>query len=401
MSRLALLLFLVPAVHAGEQDAAIAHPLRWSDPFGTPAGTRRSDCLPILTDVEEAWSVDLPGLAESPLVYWEREAFVACRSGLGYALVAIDVITGRITAAIDLPKDSPKPLPVAWDGRVWVRVGRLALAEYRRVGGKFDRVWTHEPAEASLSDPIVFENEIYAVADGNLVRLRPRRKSPLWTAGNGRLRGRPALRGNLVYALEETESITVHAFERRTGLPRGHSYAGAYANGKPAGDGRPLRIAVTEKTIFVRGRALLASEPLASSHAVLAYAEVDGEIEFPGDLGMMKLLAEPAATPLGPLLLAESDGSAWGLLEADGRCLLLATPKDNPDLFHPAVRVAPTVLGDIVYFGTWAADIRTRQVLWRLPVKELHHPAVPLDRMVMVIDQNRRVRAFRPRRSAP
>ena len=110
---------------------------------------------------------------------------------------------------------------------------------------------------------------------------------------------------------------------------------------------------------------------------------------------------EVAVGLLGPLVLAKTDVIGWALLGDDKRYRFLATPKDNPDLFRPAVRVAPTALGDIVYFGTWAADIRTRHVLWRLPVKELYYPAVPLDRMVLVIDGNRRVRAFRPRRSAP
>ena len=56
-----LALALLSQFAAAEPDAAIAHPLRWSDPNGTPAGTRRSACLPLTDDVEESWSLRLPG----------------------------------------------------------------------------------------------------------------------------------------------------------------------------------------------------------------------------------------------------------------------------------------------------------------------------------------------------
>jgi hypothetical protein len=126
----------------GEPDGAFAHPLHWSDPNGTPAGTRRSRCIPITNDVIEAWNITLPGPAASPIVYWEREAYLVCSKKDRFTLVAIDVVRGKLVAKKDLPK-GPPPLPVVWDGRVYLRIGENTIGEFRRAGKSMNRVSTH------------------------------------------------------------------------------------------------------------------------------------------------------------------------------------------------------------------------------------------------------------------
>jgi hypothetical protein len=108
---------------------------------------------------------------------------------------------------------------------------------------------------------------------------------------------------------------------------------------------------------------------------------------------------DPAVTPLGVLVLARANVTGWAFLHDENRFRIFATSQDNPDLFQKKRLVAPTVLGDIVYFGSWAADLRSQQILWRLPVGALRFPAVPLDRMVIVIDGANRMRAFHGRRT--
>ena len=110
MRRIGILLVLAFTASA-EPDAAVAHPLRWCDPNGTPAGTRSSRCLPLTDEVVEAWNVKLPGPAASPLVYWEREAYVTCHDKDRSRLVAIDAMRGKIVANKRLPKGSA-PTPV-------------------------------------------------------------------------------------------------------------------------------------------------------------------------------------------------------------------------------------------------------------------------------------------------
>ena len=406
MWRLVIAFVLAAAARAGEPDAATAHPLRWSDPNGTPAGTRRSACLPLTDDVEEAWSVELPGAAVSPIIYWEREAYLVCLSKEAFTLVAIDVFTGKLIAKKRLPKGTPKPLPVVWDRRLYLQLANRELGEFRRTGRTFNRVWVHKLKSDHISNPIVFENEVYLVADGNLVRLQPRARTEVWSTWGYNLRGRPALYGANVYVLGQkaergsAPSMHVFVFERRTGKLVTARNAAWYANRDPPNRIHPGLITVSEKHVVVRGPAALATERGTASHVIMDHQLRAGSLRLGlQPPGLMNYPVEPAATPLGMLVLARGKVLGWAFLRDDRRYEVFVTHEDNPGLFDRKHRVAPTVLGDIVYFGAWAADIRTRRVLWRLPVGKLTFPAVPLDRMVLVIDGKYRLRAFRARGS--
>jgi hypothetical protein len=51
----------------------------------------------------------------------------------------------------------------------------------------------------------------------------------------------------------------------------------------------------------------------------------------------------------------------------------------------------------VAYFGSWAADVETGEILWRLPVRAVAFGAVPADRLVLVIDLKHALRAYRSR----
>jgi hypothetical protein len=87
---------------------------------------------------------------------------------------------------------------------------------------------------------------------------------------------------------------------------------------------------------------------------------------------------------------AEDEWLWWRGARSD----VLATRGWTADLFERVL--PPTVLGDVVYFGTWAADAATGEILWRLPVG-VRFGAVPVDRMVIVVDEGGGLRAFRGR----
>jgi len=386
-----------------EPDGAIAHPLRWSDPNGTPAGTRRSACLPLTNDVEEAWSVKLPGFAESPLVYWGREAYIVCSLGRQRSLVAIDVLAGTILAKKRLA-DGPKPLPVVWDGRVYLRTSATEIAEYRRVGRTFNRLWSLRVGEQFVSDPIIFDNEIYAVADGDLVRLRPRRRDPVWRTGLHNLRGRPALYGEHVYVIGDFQragfepSAHLYVYRRDNGRTVEFKNAAWYRQRTPPELSLPGSITVTEKEVLIRGPIAFATQKGSASHVMLDRSDgADGLRIGRKSVRLQNYTVPPAMTSLGTLALADAKPLGWVLRKPEGG-LYLSTYEDNPDLYSIKQRVGPTVLGDVVYFGSWAADIRTRRILWRLPVKSLKFPAVPIDGGVLIVD-GRALRAFRARRS--
>jgi len=402
--RSGFLLLLLPGVAFGEPDGAIAHPLRWCDPNGTPAGTRRSACLPLTADVEEAWRVRLPGLAQSPLVYWEREAYVVCASGTKRNLVAIDVLSGEILAQKRLPK-GPPPLPVVWDGRVYLRNSVTELTEYRRAGRSFNRIWVHKVAETFLSDPIVFEDEIYAVADGDLVRLRPRRKSPVWRIGSGQLRGRPALYGPHIYVVGEYQtevefapSMHVYVHRRADGANVLSKNAAWYGRGEIPKLSVSAEITVTAKEILIRGPRNFLTKSGSASHVMLDREEAGGELSIARKgARLQNYSVPPAMTSMGTLALAYTKPIGW-VLRTGEKGYYLSQYDDNPDLYSVSQRVGPTVLGDVVYFGAWAADIRTRRILWRLPVKQLRFPAVPIDGGVLIVDDLVNLRCFRARR---
>jgi hypothetical protein len=108
--------------------------------------------------------------------------------------------------------------------------------------------------------------------------------------------------------------------------------------------------------------------------------------------GFSSFATWPAACRDGVLTMDE--GTRWMWWQKKGG-LVLAEKKQTPDLFTD--KVAPTVLGDVAYFGTWAADIVTGEVLWRLPVRAVVHPPVPADKLVVIVDAKNHMRAYRER----
>ena len=286
---------------------------------------------------------------------------------------------------------------------MYLRRGPLELSEYVRAGRTFRRRWSHEPAERSLGDPVVFENEIYVIADGDLLRLRPRWKSPVWRSGNGTFLGRPALYGDAVYVVDEgrdRRSAHVSVYRRRGGGLVATKRAAPFDPATESNVPVATRIVVTEKTVILRGSVPFAAQEGHTSHVMIDRAGSGARLRIgTKPPGLMNFPVEPAPTPLGLLVLAKADITGWAFFVDDRRYRVFATDEDNPDLFEDERLVAPTVLGEIVYFGSWAADLRTRDILWRLPVTELSFPAVPLDRMVLVVDAKTKLRAFRARRS--
>jgi len=399
-----LVLVLLSQFAAAEPDAAIAHPLRWSDPNGTPAGTRRSACLPLTDDVEESWSLRLPGAVAAPIIYWERIAYLICRGKKdSHYLVAVDVIEGKLLSKKLLPK-GPPPQPVVWDGRVYMTIGGTELTEYSRAGKTFNRVYTHKLAQTTLSHPIVFENEIYVVADGFLMRIRARRRSPVWTAGDDTLRGRPALYGRHVYVVGRGQqhgfapSMHLYVFDRKDGSRVLAHNVAEYRRGGIPDASKPASITVTESQVIIGAPTPLRTRGVACSHVMIDRRYQDNVLtvgHYPARL--QNYPVPPAMTPLGNLVFTSAKPIGWVIQTLKGG-RYISTVQENRDLYDRAQRVGPTVLGDIVYFGAWAADIRTRRILWRLPVGQLRYPAVPIDGGVLIVDDLVTLREFRARR---
>ena len=55
------------------------------------------------------------------------------------------------------------------------------------------------------------------------------------------------------------------------------------------------------------------------------------------------------------------------------------------------------MLDDVAYFGKWAAELKSLEVLWRLPLRSVRYGAVPADRLILVLDGNGVLRGYRER----
>jgi hypothetical protein len=116
----------------------------------------------------------------------------------------------------------------------------------------------------------------------------------------------------------------------------------------------------------------------------------------PGGVWVADFVVPPATTRRGTLCLGGKPGNLeWQLRLPTGRYYVLATEKTQPYLFRDLV--APTILGDIAYCGSWAVDLATLDLLWKLPVERVTFPAVPADRLVLIVENGKTLRAFRGR----
>ncbi|MFQ5845241.1 MAG: hypothetical protein ACE5JG_09670 [Planctomycetota bacterium] len=395
-----VLILLATAVRAGEPDGAVAAAARWTDPRGAASGSLSSRALPVVRDVREAWTCELPGAPTAPPVHWDGTAYLVCETRPGRVLVAVDLARGAVVARRTLGPGVPAR-PVVWDHIVVVRLGPSVLGGVHAAGHAFNRVWRfrlerpREP-DAVVSDPVVYENEVYVVFGGTLQRLRLRHSTAVWSAA-GSYHGRPAVYGRHVYILRhrttggERDGLYVEALRRRDGGVAGTAACGQYQRG-----GRPSwreegRITVTPRAVYVLAPRPLRGEEGAYSCAAVRRRGGAGSVVLETSRHLYPTDLAVATHREGALLLSE--GRRWSLwTEEGGR--VLADAEYHPDLFRNPVPA--TVLGDVVYFGSWAADLRTREILWRLPLDRVTFQAVPADRLILVVD-GARLRAFRGR----
>jgi hypothetical protein len=184
-----------------------------------------------------------------------------------------------------------------------------------------------------------------------------------------------AVRGGTLFAVHRRDGKVISA--GRIAPDRGHGGGGGHSE-----------IVVGSDRILVR-------TPLAlggGNHAFLPYSMAGREVHLRAADGLMDFGVTPAACRGG--LIACERKEEWQLWQGD-RGRVLASRRYTPALFRSPV--APTVLGDVAYFGTWAADVETGEVLWRLPLESVRFGAVPADRLVLVVDSADTLRAYRSR----
>jgi len=391
---------------AAEPDGAVAPPWRWSDPRGTVSGSRRSTAHPITGPLAEAWTLEPDaGPVIAPPVTWDGRLYLLTGEPGDAELLAVDLETGRVLgdrAVSHLPEGTTLQV---WDDTVYVAAGDKVQA-YEFTGRGFRLGWAWRPGEP-VHEVVVFEGEVYVLyGDGrdHLAKLYAGRREPEWDRRpvDGVFCGRPAIYGDFVYELEvrlasdtRTWCLYLDPIRRESGAGQGSPRLAWFAgeNAPPAaGAGE---ITVGPETLVASAPARLAATGGSCRQLIVACrSPATAPAVLDAQLGLFELATSPAVSTRGMLAIILDSPPYWAVSTAEGG-LQLANATAQPDLFR--CRVAPTVLGDVVYFGTWAADLATQRILWRLPQEVVRYPLVPADGLVIAVDGDGRVHAMRAR----
>ena len=398
------LLLLAAGAAAGEPDGAIAAAARWIGPRGCASGSFRSRARPVVTEIEEAWRLELTRIAAPP-VHWDGTAYVVGYSDRKVVLVAVDLDTGRERARTKLKGYVDGSGILVWDNMVFVQPTGDQISGYRVEGGRLKPVWIfrgrkHRDAWRRPRLPVVHDNEIYCFLGNRLARLRPGSNFPVWIAATDdvdpEVAGRPAVFGRFVFvaAMKVTRSrarlelfIYRRSDGRRVDLIR---VCEAREAGKQA-----LQLTVAGGTVYIGSRWALRSDGGNSTHAMVPLEISDTNVVQNGEIGLWSYEVPPAHHPGGTVVLSRFDHKLRWARYRERKFYELTRKSAQPDLFKD--RVSPTVLGDIVYFGSWAMDIETREILWRLPFQDVTYPVVPADGLILVVESGNVLRAFRGR----
>jgi len=400
-----------------ELDGMIAPPSRWSGRGGNSAGNGRSAAAPIVTEIEQAWELDLDELLAPP-VLWDGVGFVVAK---GPTLVAFDLRTGKLRASQKLNGFRPEAGLHISEGAVFLEIEPGKVHAYRLKGDKIESFWQFRGLRIDgklrrFQAWAVHNYEMYANFGEDLVRVKPGTRWPVWNTGAedtplarskrkhgnrpkvfpfGGPLGPPRVFGDYViglnYSGSETRGRLSISVRRRSDGTRVGFYASEIDS--TASNAGPPRLTVTKEHIYFRLPVQIESVDGPRTDAGIRWeTKTNGDVSFVEPIYLLDLVHPPAQHRLGGIAMLGERGKRELTIVERGAVRAIADETKQPDLFRDAVR--PTVLGDIVYFGSWAVDLETREILWRLPVEHVQYPAVPANGMVLVVE-NGVLRAFR------
>ncbi|MDH3592670.1 MAG: PQQ-binding-like beta-propeller repeat protein, partial [Planctomycetota bacterium] len=345
---------LVGSAFAQDGDATIADAHRWTGPRGCASGSLQSRARPVVRDVVEAWTLD-EGQVRCPPVLWDGVGYVVVGIGAEATLIAFDVRTGDVRARRGLPEFARHGALVVWDNLVIAQT-RAGVAGYRLIERTLREQWTF----AGVGEPAVHDNEVYCTQGSDrLVRLRPGAAEPVWAAKLvGKAMGAPAVAGKFVFIATQRPPFQVEVFRRVDGAKAGMLMLSRSAHGRSYST-----VSIVRDRMYVEVPAVRSSR----EYRLARFKEKGGRITLVGDVIEGRFDVPPAATSKGAVCRwsGRSREREWRLV-GDTKAWLLASEREQGGLFRDAV--APTVLGDVVYFGSWAMDLVTREILWRLPI---------------------------------
>lgn len=399
-----MLLLLAAVGAASEPDGAIAEAARWVEPRGCASGSFRSRARPVVTEIEEAWRLELARIAAPP-VHWDGTAYVVGYSGRKAVLVAVDLDTGRERARANLKGHVAGSGLCVWGDMVFVQPAEDQINGYRVEGSRLRPAWIFRGRKVRGEWqhprlPVVHDNEVYCFLGTRLARLRPGSNFPVWIADiddlDPEVAGRPAIFGRFVFVahMKVTRSrarLELYVYRRSDGR-RVELIRVCEAR---AGGSQALQLTVAGGTVYIGSRWSLLSTGGNSTYAMVPLEITATEVKEKGEVGLWSYEVPPAHHPGGTVVLARFNHELRWARHRGRKFFELTRKSAQPDLFLD--RVSPTVLGDVVYFGSWAMDIETKEILWRLPFQNVTYPVVPADGLILVVENAKVLRAFRGR----
>ncbi len=227
------------------EDGAVAGAGRWTT-FGACAARTRATLTPIVRgDLEEAWRYeprDAGGELEGEPLVWGGRVVVAERADARLRrLTALDLLAGpEATRDADSAGRAQRTfrteLPLEanlWGEVVLVRSAPRELTALRVGAAGLETTWSlATPGE--LGPPLLFRNEVYACAGGRLFRRELGVDAPAWSTSGG-FRGRLALRGDVLFALDydTAGNVALARLDRRTGRLLSRSPVGHHGGRRP------------------------------------------------------------------------------------------------------------------------------------------------------------------------
>ncbi len=387
----------------------MAAPTRWPNPRGPASGGGLSAARPIVGDIELAWTLSLSpkdGAIVCPPVLWDGVGYFLTKNPKGLtSLIAFDVRSGKRRAATTFTdkKIRIRSRLIVMAGIVVLESVDRELVGYRLRGSKMSRAWRVSKRHVDGSTPTMPIGEdglVYVPARGSeeIFAFRPGSSFPLWSTGAGRdvfhrTMGAPVVAGDYVFqARGNNRSVSVTAYHRSNGELKFHQimgYLGKGGNWRP----RPIQLTVTRDSLYLRSSSPLQTTKGNAYWSMQELTWKGNAVELKGKVGLLpEVPVAPVYHRRGTLILEDRPPNrAWSFMR-DRKIYALTDVKIQPDLFRHTV--APTLLGDIGYFGSWAADLESLEILWRLPVKSVVYRPVPTDNLVLIVDGVFTIKAF-------
>jgi len=385
----ALLLWTIGAApgHGAPEDGAEAPPGRWYGQGGCAARTGRSGSEAPRRDPEIAWTLSVRGTIEAEPLVWDGLVVLSAREGPSRRSVyLVDLATGQRVTRQVLPATTPLA-PAIWNDRIALRTvpNRIDVFSVRA-----HRLQTHRTIEAkeTISEPLLFDDELYVRRDDALARYDLDLREPVWESRlEGVFRGAPVLRGDRVYAAwyDEPGNVRLASLRRADGEAVDDTLLGHHGGEIPDA-GVALDLVALDSCVIAR----LPLPVESTSGRVFPVARVshaDGGFPDQEPATLHAFVFDPVSWGEGWTALDEhaEHGRRWlwapSVVE-DGRVPVLANSEIHARLLEATA--PPGSTGDVLFLHDCAVDVATWRIHWRSSHAPLLRP-VPFDGGLLVV----------------